>query len=132
MDPKLRAWWSHRQGLDGSLAGRDAAEVLARTGWSRSVGGSGPYLTLFARAGLRRTAVDAALEKLEIHELPGPRGCTYVIPASGFALALAAGQPFAGDEMKVAAKLGVTGAEIAKLRAAIVKALAGVRRSRMR
>src|SRR6267378_2964502 len=36
---KLRAWWSHRQGLDGSLEGKSAAEVLGRVGWARSVGG---------------------------------------------------------------------------------------------
>jgi hypothetical protein len=123
MSAKLRAWWSHRQGLDGTLMGRDAADVLKKTGWSRSVGGSGPYLTLFARAGLRRVDIDAALEKLKIHELPGPRGCTYVIPGSDFALALACGQPFANDELKVVSKLGVKEAEIAKLRDAVVKAL---------
>ena len=48
----IRAWWAHRQGLDGSLMGASAAHVLERTGWARSVGGVGPYLTLFARAGL--------------------------------------------------------------------------------
>src|SRR5882762_12042989 len=56
---KLRAWWSHRQGLDGSLEGKSAAEVLARVGWARSVGGVGPYLTLFSRGGLSRENVDA-------------------------------------------------------------------------
>ena len=35
MDPaKLRAWWWQRQGLDGSLAGQPAAEVLERSGWA--------------------------------------------------------------------------------------------------
>jgi len=121
---KLRAWWFHRRGLDGSLAGRTAAEVLARTGWARSIGGAAPYLTLFARAGLRRAEVDAALEKIEIHELPSARGCTYVVPAADFPLALAAGQPFSDDELKVARKLGVTDKEIEKLRAAVRKALA--------
>ncbi len=124
MDTKLHAWWSHRQGLDRSLAGHSPAEVLARTGWARSIGGAAPYLTLFARAGLRRADVDAALAKLEIHELPSARGCTYVLPAADFPLGLAAGQPFSGDEVKVASKLGVTDKEIDKLRAAIVKALA--------
>src|SRR5271166_3331943 len=120
---KLRAWWSHRQGLDGSLAGQSASQVLARTGWARSIGGAAPYLTLFARAGLRRAEVDAALENLEIHELPSARGCTYIVPASDFPLALAAGQPFSEDELKVGRKLGVTDKEIDKLRAAVLKAL---------
>jgi hypothetical protein len=121
---KLRAWRWHKQGLDGSLAGQTAAEVLMRTGWARSVGGAAPYLTLFARAGLRRTETDAALARVEIHELPAARGCTYVVPAADYSLALAAGAPFADDELKVARKLGVTDQEIAKLRAAVVKALA--------
>jgi hypothetical protein len=123
-ETKLRAWWWHRQGLDGSLAGETAAEVLARTGWARSIGGAAPYLTLFARAGLRRSEVDAALSDLKIYELPAARGCTYVVPAEDFPLALAAGQPFADDELKVARKLGVSNAEIDKLRAAVLKALA--------
>ncbi len=119
----MRAWWWKKQALDGSFAGRPPAEVLARTGWARSVGGAGPYLTLFARAGTRRPEVDEALARIEIHELPAARGCTYVVPASDFALALRAGQPFAGAEMKTAAKLGVTEAEIAKLSEAVLRAL---------
>ena len=46
---RRRAWWAHRQGLDGSLAGASPESVLARSGWARSVAGAGPYLTLFAR-----------------------------------------------------------------------------------
>src|SRR5229473_1302922 len=122
-ETKLRAWWSHRQGLDGTLEGKPAAEVLERTGWARSVGGTGPYLTLFSRAGTSREAVDAAVAKLEIHELPAARGCTYVVPAQDFALALKAGENFTQNDMKVALKLGVTEKEIDKLCDAVVKAL---------
>ncbi len=121
---KLRAWWWHRQGLDGRLAGKPPAEVLERTGWSRSVGGVGPYFTLFARAGTAREAADAAVANLEIHELPSARGCTYVVPASDFAFALKAGEAFTAGEMKIAYKLGVTDQEVAKLCEAVVKALA--------
>ena len=121
---KLCAWRWRKQGLDGSLLGQTAAEVLTRTGWARSIGGAAPYLTLFARAGLGRTEIDAALANVEIHELPAVRGCTYVVPAADYPLALAAGLPFADDELKVARKLGVPDKEIAKLRASVVKALA--------
>jgi hypothetical protein len=124
MDPKLHAWWSHRQGLDGTLAGRTAAEVLEQTGWARSVGGASPYLALFARAGIRREEADAAVSSAAIHELPAARGCTYVVPAADYALALAAGHPFADDELKVARRLNVTDDEIANLRTAVLKALA--------
>ena len=122
-DAKLRAWWSHKQGLDGRLDGATSSAVLAQTGWARSVGGVGPYFTLFSRAGIGREAADAALRNLEIHELPAARGCTYVVPASDFALALKAGQK-SGDEMKLAAKLGVSEREIARLCEAAIGALA--------
>src|SRR5437763_1808790 len=104
LEEKLRAWWSHRQALDGRLAGASSAEVLEQTGWARSVGGVGPYLTLFARSGASRESVDESVKKLEIHELPAARGCTYVVPANDFALALKAGETFSGADMKVAAK----------------------------
>jgi len=122
-DAKRRAWWSHKQGLDGRLAGATASSVLAKTGWARSVAGAGPYLTLFSRAGIGREAADAAVRDLQVHELPSARGCTYVVPDCDFALALRAGQGF-GDEMKTATKLGVTEREIAKLCEAVVSALA--------
>jgi hypothetical protein len=120
----LKAWWSHRQGLDGRLAGKAAGEVLRETGWARSVGGSNPYLTLFARAGIGRESVDSAVSALEIYELPTARGCTYVLPASDFALGLTVGKAFAGGERKTALKLGATDAEIEKLSGAVLKALA--------
>ena len=123
-DEKLRAWWSHKQGLDGSLGGQNAAQVLARAGWARSVAGAGPYLTFFSRAGLRRDEVDAALARIEIHELPSARGCTYILPASAYALGLKVGQAFREAEMKTARKLGVTDKEIDRLREAVSQALA--------
>src|SRR5579862_9507728 len=124
VDPaKLRAWYAHRQGLDGSLEKKSATEVLKRAGWARSVGGVSPYLALFARAGISREQADAAAGNLEIYELPSARGCTYVLPAEDFALGLAAGQAFQG-EIKTAAKLGVTEKEIGKLCESVVSALA--------
>ena len=121
---RLRAWWARRQGLDGSLAGASAAEVLALTGWARSVGGSAPYLGLHARAGLDRAVVDAAVARLEVHELPSARGCTYVLPAADFALGLTvgAGAPEA-DIAAAGRRLGVTRTEIDELCVTVVKAL---------
>jgi len=121
---KMRAWWSHRQGLDGSLVGKSASEILARTGWARSIAGVGPYLTLFSRGGIGREAADQAVARLEICELPSARGCTYIVPAADFALALRVGQPFGDSEMKTARKLGVTEVEIDELCSSIRKVLA--------
>ncbi|MEY9846699.1 DNA glycosylase AlkZ-like family protein [Streptacidiphilus sp. MAP5-3] len=125
LDPAhLRAWWAHRQGLDGSLSGADPATVLTRSGWARSVGGAAPYLGLFARAGLSREVVDEAVAALEIHELPSARGCTYVLPAADFALGLTLGAGAPEGELAAARKhLGVTDAETDALRAAVLAAL---------
>src|ERR1051325_694953 len=101
IDPsKLRAWRAHRQGLDGSWTGLSAAEVLQRAGWARSVGGDSPYFTLFSRAGLSREQVDAAVAKAATHELPSARGCTYVLPASDFALGLRVGEGSNSADLK--------------------------------
>lgn len=126
MSERLQAWWWSRQGLDGSLEGASARDVLRRSGWMRSVGGAGPYLGLYARARLGRAAVDSALASLEIAELPSARGCTYVLPADDFAVGLRVGQGF-GDEAQVATArkyLGVTEEELASLEGAVLEALA--------
>jgi hypothetical protein len=121
---KLRAWWSYRQGLDGRFQGKAPAKVLEETGWARSVGGSGPYLGLFARCGEEREAVDEAVAHLKIHELPAARGCTYVVPGSAFSLALKLSQSFGPKaEMRVARRLGVTDSEVDKLCKAVLDAL---------
>jgi hypothetical protein len=121
---KLWAWWSFRQGLDGRYAGRGVASVLMETGWARSVGGVGPYLGLFTRCGASREAVDAAVARCEICELPAARGCTYIVPAADFAVALKAGAGFSYEaDMKTARKLGVTDKEIDKLCTAVLSAL---------
>lgn len=121
---KLRAWWFHRQGLDGRYRGESASKVLDETGWARSVGGAAPYLTLFSRGRVSREAADAAVANLEVHELPAARGCTYVLPACDFALSLKAASGFGDADLKVGYRLGVTDQEIGKLCDAVVKALA--------
>src|SRR6478735_8240357 len=110
----LRAWAWHRQGLDGTLHGRTSQEVLAAAGWARSVGGANPYLTLFARAGLRRDQVDADVRELRIHELPTARGCTYVLGREDFDWALSLGKN-AEEAFRVLARLGVDRGEITLL-----------------
>jgi DNA glycosylase AlkZ-like len=114
------AWWWHRQGLDGSAATSTPAQVLATTGWARSVGGANPYLSLFARAGTSRADADDAVRALDIYELPAARGCTYVVPAEHFALALQVGRGAPEADLSVLAKLGVPRGEIDKLCAAVL------------
>ncbi|WP_104173987.1 DNA glycosylase AlkZ-like family protein [Arthrobacter sp. Y81] len=124
---RLRAWAWHKQGLDGSLAGHTAAEVLARAGWARSLGGANPYLTLFARAGIRREQVDADVLALRIYELPSARGCTYILGAEDFAWALKLGKDSA-EVFKVLGRLGVDRGELTLLEDQVLHALAGAGR----
>jgi hypothetical protein len=124
---QIQAWRWQRQRLDGTGAGVDPATLLAETGWMRSVGGAGPYLGLFARGRHSRAAIDAAAAKLHLHELPSARGCTYVVPASDFALALRASQGHGEAAQIATAKkyLGVTDRELDKLCQKILGALDG-------
>ncbi len=108
----LGAWSWRKQGLDGSLAGSSPATVLTHAGWARSVGGANPYLSLFARAGIRREHVDADVAALNIVELPTARGCTHVLGAQDFAWALTLGQGAAEATLKVLDKLDVARAEV--------------------
>jgi len=120
---RLRAWSWHRQGLDGSLAGCTAEQVFARAGWARSVGGANPYLTLFARAGIRRAQVDADVQSHRILELPTARGCTYVLGRDDFAWALRLGRDPAEASFKVVGRLGVDRGEIALLEEQVLHTL---------
>ena len=125
MNAKLRAWWWTRQGLDGSLEGKSPREALVRAGWSRSVGGASPYMTIFSRTGASRAVVDQAVSDVEIHELPTARGCTYVLPKDDYAIGLSAARGFSDDAEVTLAKrfLGVTDEEIDALCEAVVEAI---------
>lgn len=123
---KLQGWWAHKQGLDGSFQGQTPSAALARAGWARSVGGVNPYLTFYARAGTSRQEADKAVADVIIHELPSARGCTYVVPAEHFALALRLGRGSddAGEMGSATKFLGVTVEEIERLSERIVDAVA--------
>ena len=106
-DAKLRAWWFAPSGTrrlaprKGARRDPGAVRLVAigrrravRTSRSFRAGGTEPR---GRRRGGRRS--------LEIHELPTARGCTYVVPASDFALGLTVGREFnerheAGDEAR--------------------------------
>lgn len=124
---RLQSWWSHRQGLNHPDPSLSSAQVLERAGWARSVGGVNPYITLFSRARTSQKQAETELSEQLIHELPCARGCTYIVPASDYALALKVGQGFSDESaMKTARNfLGVTDAEVELLMDEVEKALAG-------
>lgn len=118
---KLRSWWTNQQGLL-KVQEIDAPEILFRRfGWARSLAGCNPYLTAFSRARIDRARVDRAIADLDISELPAARSCTYVVPSSDFATALAMGS--AEGELKTAKALGSTDEDLNRLGDAVLKAL---------
>lgn len=121
---RFREWVFVRQGLD-RLRAEAARDVLAQTGWQRSVGGINPYVALWARTGVDRSDMDRLALDLQVFELPAVRGCTYVLPAEHFALGLALGRGFGSvTEIATARKLSVQDEEVEALKTAVVEALA--------
>ncbi|GAB2847700.1 hypothetical protein GCM10022221_53890 [Actinocorallia aurea] len=106
-EEKLRAFWSARQGLDGSLSGAGPADVLNRTGWARSVGGFNPYLTIFSRSGTGRTGTDTAVADGRICEIRTARGRTYVLPEDDYGLGLRMAAPAARAEVDACDARGI-------------------------
>src|SRR4030081_1018125 len=103
---QVRAFRWKRQEL-GAAGKTTAAEVIEHAGWMRSVGGVGPYLGLFARAGISREQADAHVAALKLHDPPAAGCAPSVAPAADFALALRAGQGFASDYQVARKHLGV-------------------------
>ncbi|MET3811489.1 crosslink repair DNA glycosylase YcaQ family protein [Arthrobacter sp. UYEF3] len=87
------------------------------------MGGANPYLTLFARAGIRRSQVDADVLAHRVLELPTARGCTYVLGRDDFAWALRLGRDPAEATFKVVGRLGVDRGEIALLEEQVLHTL---------
>lgn len=122
---KLRAYRAHKQGLIGQpFAKLSPSEILEKTGWVRGVGSAAPYQHFATRANFSREQIDQAVANLEIHELPAVRGCTYIVPASDFALALRFSQAndvFAPTSPERA--LGITKEELESLAESTLKVL---------
>ena len=120
---KLRSFWAYKQGLTTPIQGTPE-DVITRVGWFRSVGGSSPYLGLYARSGLLREDVDAALAQGSIGELPSARGCTYVLPKAHYDMGLRLALPHAERQIASAAKpLALEESELARLEGAVVASL---------
>lgn len=83
-----RSWWTRKQGLAAPQEG-PLEDVVARTGWLRTLGGADVYLALRARVpGTPRKDLDAACEAHRLQVLPAVRSCIYLVPRAHAALAL--------------------------------------------
>ncbi|MCC7535278.1 MAG: winged helix DNA-binding domain-containing protein [Deltaproteobacteria bacterium] len=83
-----RAFWHSKQGLGRAPAG-SLAEVVAKTGWLRTLGGADVYLAAKARVpAMRRADLDAATTAMDLRVLPAVRGCIYLVPRAHAPLAM--------------------------------------------
>lgn len=125
--PAARARWARRQGL-GSVGSQlpDLAQIVAQTGWLRTLGGVDVYLALRARVpSLRATDLDAAVSAGELCVTPAVRGCIYLVPRPHVPLCLR----LAEEEWRRGAdrdlqKTGVPWREVEELGEAVYQALA--------
>lgn len=95
--------------------GLSIAEIVRRSGWIHTAGGTGPYLSLKARnSTLRRQQIDdAAYRRFEVIELPSVRSSTMIVPRHDIAVALAAAQrAFEEHFRKIAKSTAITRKEI--------------------
>lgn len=111
----------HHAPLTGS-----PADVLAATGWSRSIGGCEPYLALGLRGGHDVATIEAAVRDGDVQIVPSVRGCIYLVPAAHVPLALRIARRLSERRnARDLEKAGVDPGELDDLGAAVLDALAG-------
>lgn len=122
---RARAHWHHRQGLAAPVSG-GLPEVIARTGWPRTLGGVDVYLAVRARVpGLRRAELDGAVERGELKVVPAVRGCIYLVPRAEVPLVLrVAEEQYRARGDRELEKVGVPLTEVAEIAEASIAVLA--------
>src|SRR6185436_15080375 len=124
---RARAHWHRRQGLaapSGKSPGK-VEEVVAATGWPRTLGGSDVYLAVRARLpGMSRRTLDQAVEESRLQVIPAVRSCIYLVPRAEVPLVLrVAEEQYRRRAERELQKAGVKEGEVAALGAEVVKAL---------
>jgi hypothetical protein len=121
---RARAHWHLRSGLARPLSG-SPDEVIARTGWLRTLGGVDVYLAARARVpGLGRAALEALVESGRLRVIPAVRGCIYLVPSVHVPLALrVASEAWRKTTERELAKAGSSWNEIEDVGRAVANAL---------
>ena len=121
---RARAHWWQRQGLAVPVKGK-VDEVVAATGWPRTLGGSDVYLALRARVpGMARATLDQAVESGRLQVIPAVRGCIYLVPRAEVPLVLrVAEEQYRRRTERELLKVGVKEDELVALGNEVVKAL---------
>jgi len=122
---RVRAHWHQRSGLASPVSG-EPDDVVAQTGWLRTLGGVDAYLAARARVpGLSRAGLDALVEASRLRVIPAVRGCVYLVPAAHAPLALRVAQdPWRKSAERDLQRTGVTWKEVEELGRGIVQLLA--------
>jgi hypothetical protein len=121
---RARAHWHRKQGLAEPLPG-SIEEVVAATGWPRTLGGVDVYLAMRARVpGMKRQQLDEAVEQSRLQVIPAVRGCIYLVPRPEVPLVLR----IAEEQHRKRAdreyeKAGIAPTELADVGEAVLKAL---------
>lgn len=121
---RARAHWYQRQGLGGAGSGA-LEDIVAQSGWVRTLGGADVYLAVRARApGMRANELENAIGERRLQVIPAVRGCIYLVPRPFAALALkiAEEQSQKRNERDYT-QLGISKKELEDTGAAIVSAL---------
>jgi hypothetical protein len=123
---RARARWHAAQRLDREpAAGERLDDVIAATGWLRTLGGVDVYLATRGRVpSLRRADLDDASARREVRVSPAVRGCIYLVPAcdQGLSLRIADEQSRARQE-RDCTKAGVPRSEVDEVANAVVSLL---------
>jgi hypothetical protein len=121
---RARAHWLQRQGLGAPVKGK-IEDVVAATGWPRTLGGSDVYLALRARApGMARKTLDQAVDASKLQVIPAVRGCIYLVPRPEVPLVLrVAEEQYRKRTERELQKVGVDDKELATLGAEVLKVL---------
>jgi hypothetical protein len=121
---RARAHWHRKQGLaepgQGSLE-----EIVAATGWPRTLGGVDVYLAIRARLpGMSRKELDDAVAQSRLQVIPAVRGCIYVVPRAQVPLMLRIAEDQARKRSeKELEKVGVPLSEVAGIAEEVLKVL---------
>jgi hypothetical protein len=121
---RARSLWFQKQELADSSGGKPA-EVVARSGWVRTLGGIDVYLAVRARCPeLTRDQLDSAVDRGELRVIPAARGCIYLVPAADVPLCLELAAELSGPRNeREMAKVGLKQKELDDLAAAVVELL---------
>ncbi|MGC6492515.1 MAG: DNA glycosylase AlkZ-like family protein [Myxococcota bacterium] len=117
---EARRYWSAHQGLTD----QDVAPGAVPGGWTRAIGGRGPYLAMLARGCSPTSHIEEALRDVQMAVSPGVRGCIWLMETSDVTLATVVGN--AKNAARLARdmeKCGVTDEELNTVETAVVQAL---------